>query len=298
MVVFKRELKAGMKGDDVVDLQLLLAGFSGSVWDGVFGPVTKKQVVSFQLNYMKLSKANGIVDSITLEAIKDFVDAYQFDFDSLKCKCQECKGFGNGKYGGEFIVNKPRIEAYHMKEYNGIHKAILYTYMAVLFFGKQSCLEEPSVLSGYRCWFDNKKNNKTSTNHMGKAVDISSCDLQFDTFRDMIAKNSNCQIGWGVPNRKSLDPSDLNSNRIHLDVRCFDKKYLVDKFFAKKFDEVFIQLNKEPIEVDIPVNDKPFKAKEYNPSDSGMKIINDTNRVSIKLFVMTIRKGLKNLFVR
>ena len=46
-------LKKGGKGDDVVELQMHLAGFRGTVPDGDFGPGTELQVVKFQKDYMK-----------------------------------------------------------------------------------------------------------------------------------------------------------------------------------------------------------------------------------------------------
>ena len=53
MIFGDRNLQDGDKGADVAELQLRLAGFLGTVWDGDFGPNTEKQVKAFQQDYMK-----------------------------------------------------------------------------------------------------------------------------------------------------------------------------------------------------------------------------------------------------
>jgi len=52
----QRELKKGLSGEDVTELQIRLAGFRGTLPDGIFGSGTELQVVSFQSDFMNLSK--------------------------------------------------------------------------------------------------------------------------------------------------------------------------------------------------------------------------------------------------
>ncbi|MBU0986045.1 MAG: peptidoglycan-binding protein, partial [Proteobacteria bacterium] len=60
------------KGPEVVELQLRLAGFYGTVWDGDFGPATEYQVMAFQREYMGMAKPTGMVEADTFEAIEWF----------------------------------------------------------------------------------------------------------------------------------------------------------------------------------------------------------------------------------
>src|SRR5688500_1286645 len=96
----ERQLNHGHKGPDVVELQIRLAGFRGTVPDGDFAGGTERQVMSFQRDYMKIDQPSGVADRATLLAIDRFADDYRIDFDTLKCPCKECKGFGNSLYKG------------------------------------------------------------------------------------------------------------------------------------------------------------------------------------------------------
>ena len=49
----ERDLVRGAGGEDVVELQMRLAGFRGTVPDGGFGPGTELQVTSFQRDWME-----------------------------------------------------------------------------------------------------------------------------------------------------------------------------------------------------------------------------------------------------
>ena len=66
---------------------------------------------------------------------------------------------------------------------------------------------------------DNQQNNRTTTNHHGKAVDL---DIALqpdeskradrdkcDAVRGRIVELSNAQVGWGAKNRKALEPPDV-----------------------------------------------------------------------------------------
>ncbi len=57
-------LRRGDQGPAVVDLQLRLAAFRGTLWDGDFGPGTELQVVSFQRDFMGLTSPSGKADKL------------------------------------------------------------------------------------------------------------------------------------------------------------------------------------------------------------------------------------------
>ena len=89
----ERILQKGLDGDDVVELQLRLAGFRGTVPDGSFGSGTELQVTTFQRDYMKMALPTGIVDGDTMRAIDKFADQFPINFADLKCPCGKCGGF-------------------------------------------------------------------------------------------------------------------------------------------------------------------------------------------------------------
>ena len=108
------------------------------------------------------------------------------------------------------------------------------------------------VTGGYRCSVRNKQKKRTSTNHCGKAIDA---DLPMrdgddkkddvvrcENVRDSLVSESGFQIGWAEKNKKSLEPSGIAPTWVHTDARCYEQKYLEDKFFVKNNDEL---LNKE-----------------------------------------------------
>ena len=112
----ERDLEKGFSGEDVIELQIRLAGFRGTLPDGAFGPGTELQVVAFQRDYMKQTAPSGVADQKTLKAIGTFGRAYPIDFDALKCPCGVCGGFGQGQFKGLYRPDKPQIEAYHLYE--------------------------------------------------------------------------------------------------------------------------------------------------------------------------------------
>lgn len=244
-------LSKGSKGDAVVELQLRLAGFKGTVWDGDFGPKTELQVKAFQQDYMGIAEPDGIAGERTYAALDIFSQAHAPDFGRLVCTCNGCWGFGNGQFKGKYTGNDKK-ERYHKYEYPGIHKAIIHSYTALRFYSLThdiGCLFETC---GYRCWVRNSQKNRTSTNHMGKAID---CDYLMEDgddkrddigrcnkARDLLVKESNFQVGWRDKNQKSLEPEIIAPSWIHMDVRSYEEKYLNDRFFVKNIVEL---LNKE-----------------------------------------------------
>lgn len=238
-----RPLERGSRGESVRELQLRLAGFRGTIWDGIFGAGTELQVVAFQRDFMGRSEPSGRVDEETIAAINDLAAKYAIDFDSIECQCGECGAFGQDRFRGIYRPGMPEVEAYHQREYPGVHKAILHAYRALRFYAEARGLPAPFITCGYRCWIHNDRKGRTSTNHMGKALD---CDFprapgedkrddcnRCDAARGMLVETGSFQLGWGAKNRKALEPSNIAPSWVHMDVRCYEPQYLADAFFVK-----------------------------------------------------------------
>ena len=237
-----RLLSKGMQGADVEELQIRLAGFRGTLPDGDFGPGTELQVTKFQIDVMGKGAASGIADSSTFKAIDVFADKFPFDFSQLKCACGKCDGFGQGKFKGKYLGNQ-KTEAFHLYEYPGIHRMLLWAVRAAYFYMPEHRF---SFSSGYRCSVDNQKHRRNTTNHCGKAVDLDVALKRGETKQDDASKCreirgrlvelSNAQIGWTARNRKSLEPDNIAPTWVHYDVRSYDEKYLADQYFCKDLD--------------------------------------------------------------
>ena len=238
----KNTLQRGDKSDAVVELQMRLSGFRGTIWDGDFGPGTELQVMTFQRDYMGKRNPSGIADQTVFDAIDKFGKEFALKWADLKCPCGECEGFGMGKNKGKYRSGNPRIERFYMYEYPGIHKAILWAVKAAMFYAKEEGMNIPHITSGYRCTVRNKQRNRSSTNHMGKAIDIDfkgkpGEDKRDDMdrsnfFRGIMVEKSNFQIGWAGRNIKALEPSNIAPTWIHADVRSYKRKYLDEKYFV------------------------------------------------------------------
>jgi len=241
----ERKLEKGLRGDDVIELQIRLAGFRGTLPDGIFGSGTQLQVVNFQTSYMGQSNPSGIADQETIAATEAFGREFSLDFNKLKCPCGECNGFGQAKFKGRYRSGQPKIEAYYRYEYPGIHRMLLWSVRALFFYLKES---DFIITSGYRCSVNNEQKGRSSTNHHGKAVDIDVALLsgedkrddmiRCDSIRGLLVERSTAQIGWSAQNRKSLEPARIAPTWIHYDVRSYDRKYLADRFFCTSLEEL------------------------------------------------------------
>lgn len=239
MTYGKSVLKKGSKGDDVVELQMRLAGFRGTVPDGDFGPGTELQVVKFQQDYMKIVAPEGIADPATFTAIDEFAAEHPFDFGKLECPCGICDGFGQGRFKNEYRPGKPNVEAYHLYEHPGIHRMLLWAVRALWYYLPQHNF---LITSGYRCHERNKQKGRSSTNHHGKAIDLDvplgpgedkrDDARRCDEIRGLLVERSAAQIAWSARNRKALEPSNIAPTWVHYDVRNYDRKYLADKYFC------------------------------------------------------------------
>ena len=269
----ERTLRMRSKGKDVEELQLRLAGFSGTTWDGGFGRNTKKQVMQFQRDFMNIARPDGIVGPATFTALDVFAGKFSVDFGALGCPSKagedsefcSCKGFGQQRFKKLYLKTRtPMVldwsrsgkeemsESRHQYEFPGIHKAVLHTYRAFLFYADKSKYKATRITSGYRCHINNVDRRRTSTNHMGKAMDFT-----FDArttnqkrnicndARDLLVEKSNCQIRWNKRNEKALEPGFPARGRefiaatwVHLDVRQYDDRYLEDRFFVSSEDDL------------------------------------------------------------
>ena len=241
-------LERGATGAEVAELQIRLAGFRGTIWDGEFGAGTELQIRTFQRDYMGSSEPTGVADPETYMALQRFANTYSIDFGKVACPCGQCGGYGQGQFSNQYREGKPEIEAFHKREYPGVHKAILHSFRAARFYADSS-EEAPFFLTcGYRCWINNARNGRKSTNHMGKALD---CDFQLqngedkrddqnrcDRFRGVLAEKANFQIGWAASNRKALEPSAIAPTWIHMDVRQYSRRYLDDRYFVRSLEEL------------------------------------------------------------
>jgi len=241
----QRELKRGCKGPDVTELQIRLAGFRGTAPDGDFGSGTERQVLTFQQDCMKMRVPTGVADRVTLRAIDRFADAYPIDFKALRCPCRKCSGFGRGRGKGRYLAGRPRDEAFHLYEYPGVHRMLLWAVRAAFFYLPEYRF---TINSCYRCADDNAQHGRTSTNHHGKAIDLGvvgkrgdnrrASTLRCDAVRGRLVITADAQIGWSAPNRKALEPSDIAPTWVHYDVRCYEPKYLMDRYFCRTLKQL------------------------------------------------------------
>jgi len=241
----ERVLQKDMKGPDVAELQLRLAGFRGTVPDGDFGSGTELQLQKFQQDVMKMANPTRVVDRATFIAIDQFAQRYPIDFKQLKCPCGTCSGFGRGLFRGQYLQGGQGQEINNLYEYPGIHRMLLWAVRAVYFYLPE---HQFSFSSGYRCSVDNQQHKRTSTNHHGKAVDLdialkageSKRDdaVKCDAVRGKLVELSNAQIGWTAANRKALEPSSIAPTWVHYDVRQYDAIYLADSYFCKDADSL------------------------------------------------------------
>lgn len=290
--------KGCIKKDDenklVQEINIRLAGFGGNVPTKKFTDRTVDMVKQFQKDYMEI-EPTGTICGDTLEAIDEFEEKYPIKFDELKCDCGVCSGFGQGKYSSE-KQKSTILEKRRKYEYPGIHRSLLWSYKAMMFYlskkegGKFSINK---ISSGYRCHEDNKQHGRSSTNHMGKAIDIHFNKdgkrtrelLDVEKIRDkVIIPTNNAQISWGSKNKFSLEPSRnaswVATTWIHMDVRQFDLEYLKDEFFANteakiKGDKIVDVAKAEGFAdaVDcIGTGGTSQDGSESNPDDSGDRV--------------------------
>lgn len=233
-LTLNRELQKSNSGGDVLELQRTLIGWGSKempmILDGVFGPATENAVKFFQ--HAHALEPDGVVDEDTLSAINGEIAAHPFNLEDYKCKCGECGGFGSCRYENEYLRGKPHIETFHMHEYPGIDVTLVWAVRALM---QRANIPEIRITSGYRCWIHNRKTGRTSTNHMGKAVDFISIGAgehngstadkiecsECARIRRIGIEECGFQAGWSKPNRISLEmPRHGAYTWVHVDIRC------------------------------------------------------------------------------
>ncbi|MFS4474555.1 peptidoglycan-binding domain-containing protein [Chryseobacterium sp. T20] len=233
------------------EINIRLAGFGGNVPTDKFTDRTEKMVKQFQRDYMKVTETGKVCGNV-LRAIDEFAIKYPININEGKCPCGQCSGFGNSLFPEQ--KNNSKISEKNRKyEYPGIHRSLLWVEKAIKFYlsnqEKQNGLKVGLIFSGYRCNANNKKNRRSSTNHMGKALDLHiykltdsiNTEKNADKVRDLLIKYTNAEYRWEGENVFALEPSSRNriesefiaTTWVHYDVRTFHLDYLKDEFFAK-----------------------------------------------------------------
>ncbi|AUS04112.1 glycoside hydrolase family protein [Pseudotamlana carrageenivorans] len=315
-------LRKGDKGEIVRELNIRLSGFGGNIPTDEFTDRTVAIVKQFQRDYMKIAPT-GEVGRDELKAIDDFSEKYDISdefWGQIKCSCvskgetkwnklrnktelNNCDGFGDHTGIGAYRENKPKSEGFHMYEYPGIHRSLLFAVKALQFYlSKQTTYKLDHVSSGYRCRFKNYK----TTNHQGKAIDLqfSKGDWKIRNAKkknviplrsirdDFYVKYLGAQEEWTDTNKFSIEPigleyhsgGELRYDRtfswIHMDVRRFESIYLVDDYFCKNSNS----LNKKSMlsgEYEKSSSESSTNSEEridpaiLSPSDSIIEFIKD-----------------------
>lgn len=249
-------IKKGDKNELIREINIRLSGFGGNVPTDEFTERTEKMIKQFQKDYMKVPETGKVCGNV-LRAIDEFQNKYIINFDDVKCPCGKCKGFGNGKFSDQKQDSKidEKIRKY---EYPGIHRSLIWALRAAMFYTtvieKEMKYSLKCIFSGYRCHENNKQHKRSSTNHMGKALDLhfnkngkrTQIPREVEEIRQKIfVKHLGNQVRWDNDNKFSLEPGIAAykgeftaSTWIHYDVRQFDLKYLKDDFFVKNINQV------------------------------------------------------------
>ena len=207
-------------------IQLALTGFGAGVPDGIEGDKTKAAISLFKKEIMTDSNSD-IISSIKKFLGENIPTKFRSGINDYKCPCghEKCKGFGWGQFKKEYWKRNPpyKSEAIHKYEYPGIHIAIFCAVAYINYYAKQLHGHDMTVTSGYRCHSDNEKKRRTSTNHMGKAIDavinipdkIKDSKKFYHEFQTSLVESSPnaFQIRWGSANKVSFEPA-MESPRI------------------------------------------------------------------------------------
>ncbi|MBZ5689654.1 MAG: peptidoglycan-binding protein [Acidobacteriia bacterium] len=171
---------------------------------GTFDRRTRDSVMRFQ-KAVGLP-VNGAVDSNTFYAIDREAVLYPVLIYQLKCPCvtgandgpilcrctqhpnpAKCTGFGKGDYNGQYLldgkklgddtdISGEKLDLYHMREYPGIDKAVIWAIRGLM---RRAGVYRVKALSGYRCWADNyhhyddlRWHHRKQTFLMGRAIEF------------------------------------------------------------------------------------------------------------------------------
>lgn len=245
------------KSDLIREVNIRLAGFGGALPTDEFTDLTAKCIKQFQRDYMGVPETGKICGSV-LVALDKFRDEYGISpyFESMKCPCGVCSGFGNARSGYfNFERYKKSTKQYinvsqFANEFKGMHRSLIWGLKAMMFYFKK--MNNPagykivSISSGYRCIDNNRKKRRSTTNHMGCALDIvvqnknnqvvSMDELENQVRIEWFCKYLNTSLGWST-NKFGLERlSDGATTWVHLDVREFDQEYKIEKLFSTTKD--------------------------------------------------------------
>lgn len=246
-------IKLGDKGTLVEELNIRLIGFGGTVSASipldVFTNRTKAAVMQFQKDYMG-TLPTGNVCGPTLAALDAFLIQFPIDLATMKCRCNRCSGFGHeftDSSGAKIFLDKERRKPIPGTEYPGIHRTLPWALRAAIFY-TESTRKCPGyrflkISSGYRCWHDNALHSRTTTNHMGNALDIQFSKIEATTrcagndieaIRSRIfIKCIGAQLGWSDDNKLSLESAKEGATSwVHVDVRQFEKQHKASRYYA------------------------------------------------------------------
>lgn len=242
-------IKKGDKNELVREINIKLSGFGGNVPTDVFTDRTERMVKQFQRDYMKIPETGKVCGNV-LKAIDEYCNKWAEKIINYKCLCHasdskvkqadRCPGYGKGG----------------KNEHPGIHRTLLWGVSALKFYlSLQTTYKYRKTSAGYRCWAHNRSIPRTSTNHMGKAIDIQFNDGSYEisgkaernlkplrAIRDQIyIKYLKAEEGWSIPSKNNnyrLEPigtgKDQSYSWIHMDVALFETNYLKDNHFTKE----------------------------------------------------------------
>ncbi len=237
-------IRLGAEGKLIQEINIRLAGFGGNVPTTNFTARTANMIRQFQRDYMEI-QPTGRICGDTLKAIDEFGDNYTFVWDELKCPCGVCDGFGQGLYS-EQKQDAGIAERSRRYEYPGIHRSLLWAYKAAMFYltkKEGGIYTVNSSSSGYRCNERNKQRGRSSTNHMGKAIDVifnkngtrTRSNADIEKIRSEVF-NKCLGAKWDWRAEKDifyLESTSMGATTwVHFDVREFNITHLKDEFFA------------------------------------------------------------------
>lgn len=247
------------KSELIREVNIRLAGFGGALPTDEFTELTAKCIRQFQQDYMGVPPTGKICGSliVSLDKFRDEYGITNF-FDSMKCPCGKCSGFGKGRSGTftfESYVKKTKsyiLVQRTLIEPAGMHRSLIWGLKAMIFYFDK--MENPKgynivgISSGYRCVDNNLKKRRATTNHMGTALDltivnnkkqtIKNNELENDVRKEWFCKYLNATLGWSA-NRFGLERlSDDANTWVHLDVREYSNEYKMAKLFSNTKDGI------------------------------------------------------------
>lgn len=237
----------------IKEINIRLAGFGGNIPTSKFTDRSERMVKQFQRDYMKVPETGKVCGNV-LRSIDDFCSKWVEQISTYKCLCHasdskvkianRCAGYGKGK----------------KNEHPGEHRSLLWGVSALKYYlSQQKTYKYRKTSAGYRCWAHNDSMLRTSTNHMGKAVDIQftegayvisgKVDKNLKPLRNIrdqfYIKYLKAEEGWiikSIKNNYRLEPigtgKDQSYSWIHMDVALFEPAYLKDEFFTKKQESI------------------------------------------------------------